>query len=73
MTENTWSRIGYQVVSEKIDGDLMEFNVVLNDGEVVGTITPADTNEMDAIIQDLDLGIDVNGWDDGMGNTILIP
>ena len=65
----TWERKGYEVVEEEFDGDLNVFNVVKN-GEVIGTIYPADYDQMLEIITDLDAGHDVNGWEDGRGNTI---
>jgi hypothetical protein len=40
---------------------------------VIATITPADLDDMQRIVEALDAGEDVNGWDDGMGNTIHIP
>jgi hypothetical protein len=67
----TWEREGYIVQEVEFDGDLHEFEIVKN-GEVIATITPADTEDMERIIADLDAGEDVNGWEDGMGNTIVI-
>lgn len=67
----TWEREGYIVEEVEFDGDLHEFNVIKN-GEVIATITPADIDDMKQIIEDLDNGEDVNGWEDGMGNTIAI-
>lgn len=66
-----WKREGYQVVEVAFDGDLHEFEVVKGE-EVVATITPADIEDMNRIIEDLDNGEDVNGCEDGMGNTIAI-
>ncbi|MCG5252641.1 hypothetical protein [Brevibacillus agri] len=66
-----WKREGYEVVEKEFDKDLHEFDVV-KAGEVVATITPADLDDMARIIEDLDNGEDVNGWEDGMGNTISI-
>ena len=66
-----WEREGYIVQEVEFDGDLHEFEVV-KDGEVIATITPADIDDMNQIIADLDAGEDVNGWEDGMGNTIVI-
>ncbi|BCJ86435.1 hypothetical protein [Effusibacillus dendaii] len=67
----TWERKGYTVVEKEFDHDLHEFEVVKG-GEVVATITPADLDDMNRIIEDLDNGEDVNGWEDGMGNTISV-
>jgi hypothetical protein len=67
-----WEREGYRVEERPFDHDLHEFDVV-KDGEVIATITPADLDDMQRIVEALDAGEDVNGWDDGMGNTIHIP
>lgn len=67
----TWNREGYQVVEVEFDGDLHEFEVIKND-DVVATITPSSIEDMKQIVADLDAGEDVNGWEDGMGNTISI-
>jgi len=67
----TWERKGYEVVEVEFDGDLHEFEVV-KDGEVIGTITPDTIEDMEQIIKDLDSGEGVDGWEDGMGNTISI-
>lgn len=67
----TWERKGYEVVEVEFDGDLHEFEVV-KDGEVIATITPDTIEDMDQIIKDLDSGEGVDGWEDGMGNTISI-
>lgn len=67
----TWKREGYEVVEKEFDFDLHEFDVVKN-GEVIATITPQDLDNQAQIIEDLDNGEDVDGWEDGMGNTISI-
>ncbi|MCY7485797.1 MULTISPECIES: hypothetical protein [Paenibacillus] len=67
----TWTREGYEVVEAAMDHDLHQFEVI-QDGEVVATIVPPDMESMEQIISDLDAGDDVNGWEDGMGNTIYI-
>ena len=67
----TWKRNGYEVVEIEFDGDLHEFEVI-KDNEVVATISPNSIENMKAIIADLDAGEDVNGWEDGKGNTITI-
>ncbi len=68
----TWERDSYTVVEVPFDGDLHEFQIVKGE-EVIATITPATIEDMKIIIQDLDNGEGVNGWEDGMGNTISIP
>lgn len=45
---------------------------VVKNGETIATITPGDIEEMEDIITALDDGEDVDGWEDGMGNTIYI-
>lgn len=67
----TWEREGYTVVEKDFDHDLHVFDVIKN-GEVIATITPPDIEDMNQIIEDLDNGEDVNGWEDGMGNTISV-
>jgi len=66
-----WMREGYEVVEKPFDGNLHEFEIVKGD-EVVGTITPDSLEDQARIIADLDAGEDVNGWEDGMGNTIRV-
>lgn len=70
-TMRSWKREGYVVNEVLFDKDLHEFEVVKN-GEVVATITPADIDDMKRIIADLDAGEGVEGWEDGMGNTITL-
>ena len=67
----TWERNTYIVEEKEFDGDLHEFDVIKN-GEVIATINPATIEDMQAIIEDLDNGEDVDGWEDGNGNTINI-
>jgi len=67
----TWEREGYIVVEKEFDYDLHEFEVVKGE-EVVATITPSDIENMNEIIEALDAGEDVNGWEDGSGNTISV-
>jgi hypothetical protein len=67
----TWTREGYEVVEVAFDHDLHQFEVV-QDGETLFTITPPDLDNQAQIIEDLDAGEDVNGWEDGMGNTIYV-
>lgn len=66
-----WVRNTYTVEEVEFDGDLHEFEIKRGD-EVLAVITPATIEEMEQIIEDLDNGEDVNGWEDGMGNTINI-
>ena len=65
----TWERNTYTVEEREFDGDIHEFDVV-KDGEVIATINPETIEDMQAIIEDLDNGEDVDGWEDGNGNTI---
>jgi hypothetical protein len=66
-----WERKGYIVQEIELDHDLHKFEVV-KDGRVIATITPADVEDMEKIIADLDSGEDVNGWEDGLGNVISV-
>ncbi|WP_339273759.1 hypothetical protein MKY59_21435 [Paenibacillus sp. FSL W8-0426] len=66
-----WERDGYEVVEKEFDRDLHEFEII-KDGEVVATITPPDLDNMAEIVSQLDAGEDVNGWEDGNGNTIRV-
>ncbi|PFX43534.1 hypothetical protein COL32_14495 [Bacillus pseudomycoides] len=67
----TWNREGYKVVEIELDFDLHAFEVI-KDEELIATITPNTIEDMQQIIEDLDNGENVNGWEDGMGNTISI-
>lgn len=67
----TWTREGYEVVEAAFDHDLHQFEVV-QEGETLFTITPPDLESQEQIIADLDAGEDVNGWEDGNGNTIYV-
>ena len=67
----TWLRDSYEVVEVPFDHDLHQFNVV-QDGEVLFEINPATLEDQAQIIADLDAGHGVDGWEDGMGNTITI-
>ncbi|GGP14218.1 hypothetical protein [Oceanobacillus neutriphilus] len=75
-----WQReengVKYEVVEVPFDGDLHEFTVVEydseNTGDVLATISPVDLEDQERIIKDLDNGNGVDGWEDGMGNTISI-
>ncbi len=66
-----WERKGYTVEEKEFDYDLHQFEVI-KDGEVIATITPGSIEDMNQIIEDLDNGEDVDGWEDGNGNTISI-
>ena len=67
----TWTRKGYHVEERGYDYDLHCFAVVQL-GQEDHIIYPATIEDMQAIIADLDNGADVDGWEDGMGNTISI-
>lgn len=67
-----WEREGYFVREVELDYDLHMFEVVKGD-EVIATIVPPAIEDMNDVIAELDAGADVNGWEDGMGNTIYIP
>lgn len=70
-----WERKGYTVQEVEFDGDLHHFEVIqsVNGGAVhIATIEPETIDDMKEIIADLDAGEDVNGWEDGNGNTISI-
>lgn len=68
----TWTRNGYKVVEVEFDYDLHQFEVISDNGEVIATITPPDLDNQNEIIKALDAGEDVEGWEDGHGNTISI-
>lgn len=67
----TWTREDYIVVEKEFDYDLHEFDVIKNN-ECIYTITPNDIQDMNEMIEALDNGEDINGWEDGNGNTISI-
>ncbi len=67
----TWERKGYKVVESEFDYNLHQFKVIKK-GEVIATITPGSLKEMNEITKDLYDGECVDGWEDGMGNTINI-
>lgn len=72
MELRTWGRNGYSVTEVEFDGDLHEFMVIKEGGDVIATITPDSIESMNQIIEDLDEGADVDGWEDGKGNVISI-
>ena len=67
-----WKRNSYEVVERPFNYDLHCFDVIGCDGEVITTIYPTTIDDMLTIIRDLDTEEDVNGWEDGTGNTIRI-
>lgn len=69
----TWERENYYVAEEAFDHDLHKFVIYSNDDEVFGEIYPNSIEDMETVIDDLDNGADVDGWEDGQGNTIKIP
>lgn len=71
-TWKTWRRNGYTVVMRDFDGDLKVFDIIGDDDETIGTIYPSTIVDMLSIIIDLDNGLDVDGWEDGSGNTIRV-
>ena len=66
-----WKKEGYEVHEVEFDGDLHAFEVV-KDGEVIAAFTPNTIEDMEQLIEDLNNSEDVDGWEDGMGNTINI-
>lgn len=68
----TWTRTNYKVIETGFDYSLHQYQVVRDDGELVATITPGSLEDQQTIIEALDAGEDVNGWEDGHGNTISI-
>lgn len=67
---NTWLRDKYIVEMVDYDHDLKAFEV--KQGDSIQTIYPASIKDMNSIIKHLDDGDDVDGWEDGLGNTIVI-
>ena len=67
-----WERTGYKVIEVEFDYDLHQFQIVRDNGEIVATITPPDLNSQKEIVEALDAGEGVDGWEDGHGNTISI-
>ena len=64
-----WKRDGYKIEEREHDYDLHVFAVIV-DGKKDQIITPDSIEAMTSIIADLDNGDDVQGWEDGVGNTI---
>ena len=67
----TWKRSNYMVEEQEHDYCLHKF-VVTQADEVVYEIVPDDREVMAKIIKALDNGEEINGWEDGNGNTIKI-
>jgi len=65
----TWKRSGYKVVEQEFDYSLHQFAVIVP-GKKDQIITPDSIESMNSIIADLDNGEEVEGWEDGIGNTI---
>jgi len=72
MMVKTWERSGYVVNMLDFDHDLKVFKVVQEEVDNVQIIYPSTIEDMELIIQDLNNGEDVNGWEDGNGNVIVI-
>lgn len=70
MELRVWEFEGYTVEMVEHSYDLKAFEVV--QGEETQTIVPATIEDMNEIIEALDSGEDVDGWEDGNGNTIVI-
>jgi hypothetical protein len=68
----TWIRKGYKVREKEFDYDLHQYQVVRDNGEIIAIITPPDLDNQNEIIKALNAGEDVDGWEDGHGNTITI-
>lgn len=68
----TWKRTGYKIIEAEFDYSLHQFQVVLDNGEIVATITPGSLEDQNEIIKALDAGEGIEGWEDGHGNTISI-
>src|SRR5699024_2273780 len=71
MENRTWERQNYEVDMVDHDYDLKAFEV-RQYGMVTWTIVPGDIESMKEIIEDLDNGEDVEGWEDGNGNTVVL-
>lgn len=70
MKNQVWERENYTVEMIDHDYDLKAFEVT--QGDKVQVIYPATIEDMEQIITDLNNGEDVDGWEDGLGNTIVI-
>lgn len=65
-----WNRGNYTVEEVSFNHDLHAFEIT--QGDNVQTIYPGNIEDMNSIIEDLDNGEDVNGWEDGNCGTITI-
>lgn len=70
----TWEFGTFTVETVNYDGDLMIFVITQYDepNREPQTIYPDNVEDMNAIIKDLDGGIDPHGWEDGLGGTISL-
>ncbi len=66
-----WERDGYKVIEQDLDFYLRQFAVVV-EGMENQIISPNNIESMLSIIDALDAGADVKGWEDGKGNTIHV-
>lgn len=64
-----WERVGYNVEEREFNYSLHAFAVIV-EGKKDQIITPDSIEAMEEVITALDAGEDVDGWEDGMGNTI---
>jgi hypothetical protein len=65
----TWTTAGYKVFEEAFDYDLHCFRVV-TDNKEDQYIYPQTFDDMDLLIDALDRGLDINGFENGFGETI---
>ena len=70
-TMKTWQRKGYTVEEREFDYDLLKF-VVIQEDEEDQEIVPDSFEVMAEIVHALDNGEDVDGWENGNGETIKI-
>lgn len=66
-----WLRNGYRVKEVEFDYDLHALEIVQNN-KVIATMTFDSMEQMQETFNQLNAGADVDGWEDGMGNTIRI-
>lgn len=74
MIMNTWNGEcnGKKIIIREVDFDydLHDFEITVN-GEYIGKIHPDSPEETDDIRKDIEeLGVDVEGWEDGCGNAV---
>lgn len=70
-TLRTWQRKGYTVEEQEFDYNLHKF-VVIQEDEEDQEIVPDSIEVMKEIIHALDNGEDVDGWENGNGETIKV-